>query len=168
MSAIRAAVDWTLQRHEPYPAIAFDRHWVLVALNNPAATMLATVGLRVGESLLEALLAPDRFRAAITNWPEVAAHMRARLRTESRHLGGDPILERAAEALASEMNPPREAGGILPAILSTTFAVGGVALSFFSTIAQFGSADDIALADLKIELLFPADEATRHVLCSGQ
>jgi hypothetical protein len=39
-------------------------------------------------------------------------------------------------------------------------------LSFFSTISQFGSTEDIALADLKIELMFPADEFTRGALLS--
>ena len=37
-------------------------------------------------------------------------------------------------------------------------------LKFFSTISQFGSAEDIALADLKIELMFPADAATKAAL----
>jgi hypothetical protein len=36
--------------------------------------------------------------------------------------------------------------------------------SVFTTIAQFGTAEDIALADLRIELFFPADEETRRAL----
>ena len=41
---------------------------------------------------------------------------------------------------------------------------GDAEFSFLSTIAQFGTAEDIALADLKIELMFPADDATREML----
>lgn len=37
-------------------------------------------------------------------------------------------------------------------------------MSFFSTISQFGSAEDIALSELRIEMMFPADEATRLAL----
>ncbi len=29
----RAAIDQVLQGHEPYPALAVDRHWTLVAAN---------------------------------------------------------------------------------------------------------------------------------------
>ena len=167
MASIRAALEWTLQRHDPYPAIAFDRHWVLVSLNRAATGMLSAVGLAIGDSMLDALLDPSRLRSAIDNWPEVAAHMRARLRTESRHLGGDPVLDRAADLLMREANPKHAMAGALPAVITTRYLAGGALLSFFSTIAQFGSAQDIALADLKIELLFPADEATRRTIAAS-
>lgn len=167
MASIRAALEWTLQRHDPYPAIAFDRHWVLVSLNRAATGMLSAVGLAIGDSMLDALLDPSRLRSSIDNWPEVAAHMRARLRTESRHLGGDPVLDRAADLLMREVDPKHAMAGALPAVITTRYLAGGALLSFFSTIAQFGSAQDIALADLKIELLFPADEATRRTIAAG-
>src|SRR5919109_5205690 len=31
LAAARRAVDLVLKGHEPYPAIAFDRHWTLIA-----------------------------------------------------------------------------------------------------------------------------------------
>jgi hypothetical protein len=37
-------------------------------------------------------------------------------------------------------------------------------LSLFSIIAQFGTAEDVALADLKIEMMFPADDAMKEFL----
>ena len=37
---------------------------------------------------------------------------------------------------------------------------GGTELAFLSTIATFGTAVDITLAELAIEAFFPADEAT--------
>ena len=52
----------------------------------------------------------------------------------------------------------------MPAVIPARFRVGDVVLSLFSTIAQFGSTEDIALADVKIELMFPADAATRLAL----
>jgi hypothetical protein len=45
---------------------------------------------------------------------------------------------------------------------------GGVTLSFFSTVAQFGTAEDIVLAETKIEFLYPADEKTRGILEGGR
>jgi MmyB-like transcription regulator ligand binding domain len=40
----------------------------------------------------------------------------------------------------------------------------GVELSFFSTLATFGTALDITLAELAIEQFFPADPATERAL----
>ena len=37
---------------------------------------------------------------------------------------------------------------------------GDTELSFFSTVATFGTAIDITVAELSIESFFPADEAT--------
>jgi hypothetical protein len=49
----------------------------------------------------------------------------------------------------------------MPAVIPARYRLGGQVFSVFTTIAQFGTAEDIALADLRIEMLFPADEETR-------
>lgn len=164
MRSIRAAVQWMLSRHAPYPAFAYDRRWHLVELNAPAAHMLGAVGLKAGDSILDAMLEPSPLRDAIANWPDVARHIRARLKTESRALGGDALLASAAEKLAAEADDPPSSLTPLPAVTTTRYRLGGAVLTFFSTIAQFGLSDDIALAELKLELLFPADEATEQAL----
>ena len=165
MAHVRAAVEWTLDRHDPFPAMALDRHWVLVRLNRSASMLFAGLGLNVGDSLLDAFTQSDAVRSAVVNWPEVARHATARLRTESAHLGGDEILDNAADKLATAIGEdgPVETN-VLPAVIPARYQAGGLSLSLFSTIAQFGSAEDIALADLKIELMFPADEPTREIL----
>ena len=40
------AVDWMLERHAPFPAIAIDHHWVLKAMNPPASALLASAAAR--------------------------------------------------------------------------------------------------------------------------
>jgi transcriptional regulator with XRE-family HTH domain len=164
MSAIRHAVDWLLERHEPMPGLALDRHWRLVAMNGPARRLLENLGLGVGDNLLDALVEGASLRSAIVNWEEVAWHLAVRLRTGSRHAGGDPRLDAAAHALAEAAGQRAVTVGTLPPMVPTRLAAGGVELSFFSTIAQFGTAEDITVADLRVELLFPADEATRSFL----
>jgi transcriptional regulator with XRE-family HTH domain len=165
MTAVREAVDWTLQRHDPYPAFALDRHWVLVKTNRSASAMLEGLNVGQGGSFLDLMTDTDLTRSLFENWHEVTQHMIARLRTESLHLGGDEVLDAAAEKLASALGtqatPP---AGQLAAVIPARYRAGGMTLSLFSTIAQFGTAEDIALADLKIELLFPADQATQQIL----
>ena len=165
MAHVRAAVDWTLERHDPFPAMALDRHWTIVKANRSGGLLLAGAGVAEGDSLLEALTDAERMQAVLENWREVAEHMIVRLRTESAHLGGDDVLDATVEKLETALGP-RTGGddGPLPAIIPARYRAGDRVLSFFSTIAQFGSAEDIALSELRIELLFPSDDETRDVL----
>lgn len=166
MEHVRAAVDWTLERHTPYPAMALDRHWTIVKANGAGQLLLSGAGLSEGDSLLVALTDGERLAQAIENWTEVAQHMVVRLRTESAHLGGDPVLDEAANALSGVLSniPHTPSAQPLPAIIPARYRANCQILSFFSTLAQFGTAEDIALAELKIEMMFPADEQTRQAL----
>jgi len=167
MVAARAAVDWTLQRHNPYPAFAIDRWFTLVAAN-PAAQRLfigAGVTLGPGDSLLDAMSVGGPLRQVIVNWPDVARQVAARLKTESLHLGGDSVLDAAAASLRADVPSvhPAEAGP-LPAFVPTDIRFGDTVLSLLSIVAQFGTAEDMTITDLRIELMFPANEATRAAL----
>ncbi len=44
------------------------------------------------------------------------------------------------------------------AVIPTKFNIGDRVISVFSTFAQFGTVQDMALDELKIELMFPLDE----------
>jgi transcriptional regulator with XRE-family HTH domain len=168
MAPVRAALDWMLARHDPYPAFALDRHWVLVKANRSATALLGGLGLDCGCSLVDLFTDADLTRALFDNWHEVMHHMLARLRTESLHLGGDEILDAAADKVGAALGDASFVpSGMLAAVIPARYRANGTTLSFLSTIAQFGTAEDIALADLKIEMLFPADDATRQMLVSS-
>jgi transcriptional regulator with XRE-family HTH domain len=169
MAPIRAAIAWTLDRHDPFPALALDRHWTLVNANKAATHILGAVGIGIGDSLLDALTHDSALRSALENWPEVRQHLLVRLQVESAQLGNDVTLEAAAAVLAREaVAADHDTPGVLSAVIPAKYRFGGTVLSLFSTIAQFGTAEDIALADLKIELMFPADEFTREALLAAQ
>jgi transcriptional regulator with XRE-family HTH domain len=162
---LRDAVDWTLARHAPYPAFAVDRHWILKAMNPPAVALFGAVGLRCDDSLITALAENARLRAALEDLHSVIAAAIARLRTEIGHLGGDAVLEAGIDRLERAHTPPaRDDRALLPAFIPTRLRLGDRTLSLVSTLAQFGSVEDMALAELRIELMFPADAASRDVL----
>ncbi len=162
---VKAAMDWTLERHDPFPGIAFDRHWHILRMNACASGLLGALGIAEGDSLLETFANDGPIRDAIANWPEVASHMIARLRTESTHLGGDPVLDAGIARLLAALGTERaEHYSEMPAVITADYRSGEMMLSFFSTISQFGSTEDIALADVKIELMFPANAQTRDAL----
>jgi hypothetical protein len=126
---------------------------------------MAGMGIGTGDSLVEALIENEPMRATIDNLDEVIAHAIARLRTESAHFGGDPVLDDLAARLAAlESSAPDTPEALAPAFIPTRYRFGDAVLSLFSTFTQFGSAEDIALSEMRIEMMFPADEPTRMVL----
>ncbi|SPJ29430.1 helix-turn-helix domain-containing protein [Falsiruegeria mediterranea] len=164
LKPLKEAVAWMLDNHAPYPAMALNRHWQLEAMNGPAAMMLSASGLQLGDSLIEALVSNEALRGALDNLEEVERHTLARLRTELTHFGRDPAIERAVEALQARVSRD---DAVLPAVIPARYRLGDQVLSFFSTIAQFGTTGDLAMSELKVELMFPADDATRLALTGG-
>ncbi len=165
MTPIRQAIAWTLARHDPYPGIALDRHWTMVKANKTAKLLFGQIGFQEGDSFLEAMTGSDVFASVVENWDEVVRLMIIRLRTESAHLGGDSVLDEAICLLCKKAGAGHiEHAGILPAVIPVRYRAGNMSLALISTIAQFGTTEDIAVADLKIELMFPADDATSELL----
>lgn len=164
LKPLMEAIEWTISRHEPYPAFVIDRHWVLQRMNRPATMLFGGAGLGEGHSMLDALIENPGLRAAIEDIGNMVLHLRSRLRTEISHLGGDAVLERAVariEALPEYQGQTGHGATLMPAVIPAKYRAGEVTLSLISTIAQFGTAEDLTLADLRIELLFPADAATK-------
>lgn len=160
MAPVRKAIDHMLDRHAPYPALALDQLWVLQKMNRPARTLFAGLNVTEGDSLLD-LMMSDRLPPLIENWPDVAHHAAQRLRTESVAQGGIAALDRVAAHLVQV--PGRSYTALAP-VVPTIYRLGEARLSLFATIAQFGTPEDLALNELKIELYFPADEASRIIL----
>ncbi|MFS4582477.1 helix-turn-helix domain-containing protein [Phaeobacter sp. C3_T13_0] len=159
MAPIRRAIDRTLDRHAPYPGIAIDRLWRLTRMNTSAQKIFGTLGLSEGDSMLEVLSNPLLWEM-VENWPEVAHNTMLRLRTESATQGGVPELEAAARDLAEHARIGANVGPTVP----TVFRFGDQRLAMFGTIAQFGTPEDTALEELKIELFFPSDVETENAL----
>ncbi len=165
MAQVRAAMGWMIERHAPYPALILDRLWRIVALNAPATRLFDPAGFAEGASLLDAMADPARFAGLIENWVEVGHHTALRLKAESARAGGIAALDRAAAALLSHpdiaAHQPRATGR---AILPTVYRMGDRRLAMFSTYAQFGAAEEVALSDIKIELMFPANAEAQALL----
>ena len=54
----------------------------------------------------------------------------------------------------------REPGSAPQPLMNTVFGNGELELRFFSTITTFGTPHDVTLDELRIECMFPADDAT--------
>jgi transcriptional regulator with XRE-family HTH domain len=177
LGAARAAVERVLAAHEPYPALAVDRSWTLVAANRAVALLTAGAApalLAPPVNVLRLSLHPDGVAPRIVNYGEWRAHVLARLRREAAAAGDD-----ALAALADELGaypPPRPAPRAPSAgrgagdadgagvFVPLRLAAGDAVLSLLSTTTVFGTPADVTLAELALECFFPADAATAEWL----
>jgi transcriptional regulator with XRE-family HTH domain len=167
----REAVELVLRGHQPYPALAVDRHWQLIAANDAAKYFMAGVApalLTPPLNVLRITLHPDGMAPRIVNLGEWRAHLLSRLRRQVE-VSADATL---AELLKELSEYPAPAHTAEPATSAVPFAVPfrlatdvGV-LSFISTITVFGTPVDVTLSELALESFFPADPATGAALRS--
>jgi transcriptional regulator with XRE-family HTH domain len=166
MTPVRQALDLVLRGHEPYPAAVVDRWWEMVAANSGIALLTEGVApelLAPPVNVMRVALHPDGMAPQIVNFGEWRAHMLERLRHQVAVTGA-----RALTALYDEVSAyPGPVGGhradagiFVPLVLRS----GDRELRFFSTLATFGTAVDITVAELAIESFFPADAATAEAL----
>ena len=170
MQAARQAMETILAAHDPYPALAIDRHWTLVSANQATQRLLAaTIAPALLEppvNVLRASLHPDGLAPHIVNLPVWRGHILARLRQQIAATA-DPVLSDLLQELAAypggtDHPAPTESGLVIPLQLR----LGEHVLSLFGTVTVFGTPVDITLAELALEAFYPADEATAAVLRS--
>jgi transcriptional regulator with XRE-family HTH domain len=171
LDATRKAIDLLLSGHEPFPALAIDRHWTLVAANAAVMPLLRDVDpalLQAPVNVLRLSLHPDGLAPRIGNLGEWRAHLLERLRRQV-DLTADPVLVKLMEELRGYPAPISRrpaamqddyAGIAVPLRLVTEAGV----LSFLSTTTVFGTPVDVTLSELALESFFPADERTAELL----
>jgi len=172
MDPVRGALDMILAGHEPYPAVIVDRLWNLVTANAAALSLFAT---GVAAHLLEAPvnvirlgLHPDGLAPRIGNLAELGEHLLVRLQRQIAVSPDDELQALYDEVITYPGTEPHSA--VVPDPTTLLFVpmqlatVDGQELSMFSTLATFGTALDITLAELSIESFFPADAATEAYL----
>jgi transcriptional regulator with XRE-family HTH domain len=170
MAVARRMMATVLDAHAPFPALAVDRHWTLVASNAAVAALLGGVSaelLQGAVNVLRLSLHPDGLAPRIVNLAEWRAHLLARLQQQVDRSGDAQLVALHAELAAY----PTRAGDI------AAHDIGGIAvplrlrvdglaepLSLISTTTVFGTPVDVTLSELALECFYPADDATRAAL----
>ena len=169
LQSARKAVDLVLAGHEPYPALAIDRHWTLIASNNAVAAVMAGADpslLRPPVNALRLSLHPKGLAPRIANLAEWRSHLLARLRRQIE-ITADPVLEELLNELSGYPAPGADAGDIVEdagVVVPFQLITERGLLSFISATTIFGTPVDITLSELAVESFFPADAATAKAL----
>jgi len=168
LAPLRVILDEMMQRHAPNPALLCDRHWTVLDATPSARVLLAGLQGDSSDTNVVRMLATSPLAAqGIANYPEVLQEMAGRIRLEALEAGADPVLAEHLRALEEVMRLHPASGAaqrrpLAPIILRSPTGD----LSFLSTIAHFGTSEDVTVRDLRLELLFPVDDATRQAMAA--
>jgi transcriptional regulator with XRE-family HTH domain len=166
---VRAALERMLDAHEPYPAVVMDRHWNVLTTNSAASAffgwLLGDREIEQPPNVVRLIFDPDGLRPHVVNWDAAAEALLQRVHREA--VGGVPdqetlaLLERVLSypGVPPEWSAPDFRTPPLP-VVPLEFERNGLAVSYFSAVTTLGTPQDALLQEIRIESMFPADEAT--------
>ena len=168
MDQARQAVQHILDAHSPFPALAVDRHWNMLAHNAVVPRLLGGISpelLAPPVNVLRLSLHPQGLAPRIANLAEWKRHLLERLKGQIA-ASADPALEALREELeaypapASRQPTAPVSALFVPMVLETEAG----RLSFFSTTTVFGTPVEVTLSELALETFVPADPQTAELL----
>ncbi|PSB03439.1 helix-turn-helix domain-containing protein [Merismopedia glauca] len=177
MISVRKALDFMLKQQEPLPAIVVDRYWNLL-LTNEGANRLLTAFINPDRlqnlfciegkiNLMRVVFHSQGLRPFISNWEEFAPHLLERVHREANSLGESEqstllFNELMTYAGVSDLWQTSNRAAQNTLLLTIHLQREELNWQFFSTIATLGTPYDITLQELRIECLFPANDATEQ------
>src|ERR671912_1011719 len=91
LASMRQAVDLVLKGHDPYPALAVDRHWSLVSANEALVSLIGDVDpalMKPPVNVLRLSVHPAGLARRIVNFTEWRNHLVHRLHRQGGGAGG--------------------------------------------------------------------------------
>ena len=168
MQSVTDALERMLRQHEPFPAVVMDRYWNVLMTNEAAPRFfdcfIDMAARKSPRNMLHLMFDPDGMRPFIANWEDAAKGLFQRVYRESV---GRVIDEKTRELLAAllaypdvktDWKNPIELSAM--PVIPIGFVRGGQVLNYFSMVTTVGTPQTIAAQELRIECMFPADEAT--------
>jgi hypothetical protein len=166
MAPVREGLAVVLKAYEPFPCLAVDRGWNIIAANAGAGAMLQGVAPHLLDSMnaLRISLHPDGLAPRIRNLGQWRHHVIGRLRREVMVGGSDELAALLAEieSYPGGFDDGTDLGGVVVPL--ELVGPDDRVLRFLSTVTTFGTALDLTAAELSIEAFLPADEATAAAL----
>jgi transcriptional regulator with XRE-family HTH domain len=175
MVMVNRILERMLDHHDPYPAMVLDGRWNIVMRNETASRIinscvpgyaLSRIAVQGKLNFFRLMFAKDGLRPHIRSWPETSRVLLARLRREVASCLGSP-----SEALLHELADGDNLPGFadfgdapLESTIPMAIEVNGQVLRLLNTLTTFGTPQDVTLQELRIEMSFPADDATERWL----
>lgn len=168
MKGVTDALKRMLVQHEPFPAVVMDRYWDVLMTNDATQRFFNSfIDMSTRErprNLLHLMFDPAGLRPFIPNWEETAKSLMARVFRESVGRVIDARTKALIDALLAypqvddvwTVSTTADSTPVIP----LSFVKDGQILRFFSLVTTVGTAQTITTQELRIECMFPLDEAT--------
>lgn len=177
MQGVNRALERMLRQHEPFPAVVMDRYWNVLMANDAAPRFFNSFAPeathKTPRNILHLMFDPERLRPFIANWESVAKSLFERVYRESV---GRLVDEKTQELLSALLaypsvkpewkapsktsrTPSDGAANRLP-VIPISFVKDDGVLNYFSMVATVGTPQTVAAQELRLECMFPVDEAT--------
>jgi len=166
MEMVRAAVRRMIDQHEPYPAFVINTSYDILMVNTGYRNLISTLAgddvLQKYDNSMRLLFSPAGLRPFVKNWDQIEDLLLSRLFDEGVTTQNDDLLKLYNELIGdtSRKGGKDFIGGTHLPFLSLNLRGDTGALSFFTTIATLGTPLDSTAQEVRIELLFPADNTT--------
>jgi transcriptional regulator with XRE-family HTH domain len=177
MQSVTRALERILRQHEPFPAVVMDRYWNVLMANESAPRFFSRfidMAARKGpRNMLHLMFDPEGMRPFVANWEDLARGLFERVYRESVGRVIDEGTRELLDALLAYpdvktewRNPKAPIARPAMPVIPMNFVRDGQALNYFSMVTTVGTPQTIAAQELRIECMFPADEATesRHAV----
>ncbi len=170
---LRHAVLRLMTAHDPYPAFAIDRDWTVRDANRSGRMMLTPIAdtfpLDDPErpaNMLDITFSPAGIRPYISNWEDYARQAIQRVHREAL---SPADLRRALDRIGKYPDLPKDWWAFdvrytLDPVFTVQMRHGDGRMNFFSVMASIAVPTAALAQELRVETLFPADEATEAVL----
>ena len=174
LAPVRDALDGILAAHDPYPGIAFDRRWNIVAANAAMGSLVTDLGVnrsvldRTPANVLRIGFHPQGLAPKIANLGHWRAHFMGRL-AQQIATTNDPELNALFEEVSAYPTVRDAADDASSDFLGPVRfrAPAGGLWSFFGMFAGFDTPFEVTTSKLALELLYPADDQTKAAFTKG-
>jgi transcriptional regulator with XRE-family HTH domain len=160
MQSLNAILEKVLNNHDPYPAWVIARGWRFLRANTAAERLFPGLCNIKPEDLIDYWFGSDQFRDMVENYADVIWAGLLGLQREATQTGDARLIKLLARAKALVKDLPKPTSMLstdLP-VVCPRFRVGGQTIRTISSVMRFDSAIEVTTSELKIELMFPADE----------
>lgn len=161
LNSIRGVLDRVLENHEPFPAWVVTSGWRFLQANRAAERLMPGLCTLTPEEVVDMWFGPGPFRESVVNWQDVVWAGVQGLRRDVLRSGdaGLRLLLRRVEGHLREVPEPTGEGLPEGPVVCPVFQLGSQVVRTVSTVMRFDTAVDVQVAELRVELMFPADDA---------
>ena len=161
MQPVARVLRQLLDAHEPNPAWVFRRSLRPMLANRAGERLFPGLTSMTPETIVDLWFGPGPFREMVDNWSEVVLAGVEALRRDASETGDPEIvaLWKRAREYAAGIEVAETTAPTFP-VVCPRFTIGGRHVRTISAVMRFDTAVEVTASELRVELMFPADDAS--------